>query len=195
MRPDNRACIHIRTDKTPDNSSTVPLRSGKLSGMPAANLLSAKAVRAAIKSAKMATKPATISDGEGLSPICQPDGGGWWRLRYWSASRENRLSVGTYPEVSLADARKRRDDARKLIASGVDPSEERKPDAAHLSRDLAAQFALLHLHAVRASLPARYALEPVRATTRAIEEEEALRLQRQYNDARASKESERKSSI
>ena len=59
-------------------------------------------------------------------------------------------------------------------------------DAAHLSRDLAAQFASLFLLAVRASLPARQALEPARATTKLIEheEEEALRLQRQANDAR-----------
>ncbi len=94
--------------------------------MPASNLLSDKAVQAAIKTAKTAPKPVTISDGGGLSLICQPDGGGWWRLRYWISSRENRLSLGTYPEVSLADARKRRDDARKLIAAGGDPSADRK---------------------------------------------------------------------
>ncbi len=94
--------------------------------MPASNLLSDKAVQAAIKTAKTAPKPVTISDGGGLSLICQPDGGGWWRLRYWISSRENRLSLGTYPEVSLADARKRRDDARKLVAAGGDPSADRK---------------------------------------------------------------------
>lgn len=105
--------------------------------MPASNLLSDKAVQAALKSAKSAPKPVTISDGGGLSLICQPDGGGWWRLRYWISSRENRLSLGTYPEVSLADARKRRDDARKLIASGIDPSEDRK--ATKVSRAMRAR--------------------------------------------------------
>lgn len=94
--------------------------------MSASNLLSDKAVQAAIKTAKTAPKPVTISDGGGLSLICRPDGGGWWRLRYWISSRENRLSLGTYPEVSLADARKRRDDARKLVAAGGDPSADRK---------------------------------------------------------------------
>ena len=108
----------------------MPLYGGKLSGMPASNLLSDKAVQAAIKSAKSAPKPITVSDGGGLTLICQPDGGGWWRLRYWMDSRENRLSLGTYPEVSLADARKRRDDARKLIAAKIDPSHERKADKA-----------------------------------------------------------------
>ena len=78
----------------------------------------------------MAGKPATINDGDGLSLIARPDGAGWWRLRYWLASRENRLSLGTYPDVSLSDARKRRDEARRLVASGTDPSEQRKADKA-----------------------------------------------------------------
>ena len=94
--------------------------------MASINVLSDKAIQAAIKSAKTADKPATVSDGGGISLICRPDGGGWWRLRYWIDSRENRLSLGTYPEVSLSDARKRRDEARKLIAAGTDPSEDRK---------------------------------------------------------------------
>ena len=94
----------------------------------AANTLSDKAVRAALKKAIEAGKPITINDGDGLTLIARPDGTGWWRLRYWIASRENRLSLGTYPDVSLADARGRRDEARKLIATGADPSEKRKSD-------------------------------------------------------------------
>jgi hypothetical protein len=58
--------------------------------------------------------------------ICRPDGAGWWRLRYWLASRENRLSLGTYPEVSVSDACVRCDDTRKLVAAGIDPSEQPK---------------------------------------------------------------------
>jgi integrase len=77
-----------------------------------------------------AGKPGTIKDGDGLTLIARPDGTGWWRLRYWLASRENRLSLGTYPEVTLKLARERRDDARKLIAAGADPSEQRKADKA-----------------------------------------------------------------
>ena len=94
--------------------------------MAASKTLSDKAIKAAMKAAVEAGKPATIKDGGGLSLICRPDGAGWWRLRYWLASRENRLSLGTYPEVSLSDARVRCDDARKLIAAGIDPSEQRK---------------------------------------------------------------------
>lgn len=92
--------------------------------MAASNTLSDKAIRATLRTVN-AGKPATINDGGGLSLICRPDGAGWWRLRYWIASRENRLSLGTYPEVSLSDARRRRDDARKLIAAGTDPSDTR----------------------------------------------------------------------
>ena len=73
--------------------------------MPASNLLSDKAVQAAIKSAKTAPKAVTISDGGSLSLICQPDGGDWQLLRHWISSRENRRSLGTYPEVSLAEGR------------------------------------------------------------------------------------------
>ena len=54
------------------------------------------------------------------------DGAGWWGLRYWLSGRENRLSLGAYPEVPLALARARRDEARKLVAVGTDPSEARK---------------------------------------------------------------------
>lgn len=94
----------------------------------ARDTLSDKAVRAALKLAKETGKPGTINDGDGLTLIARPDGNGWWRLRYWLAGRENRLSLGTYPEVSLAEARIRRNDARELVVEGTDPSEARKAD-------------------------------------------------------------------
>ena len=94
--------------------------------MAAIETLSDKAIRAAIKVAKDVGKATTVADGGGLSLQVQASGTGWWRLRYWIASRENRLSLGTYPEVTLADARKRRAEARKQIAAGIDPSDARK---------------------------------------------------------------------
>jgi integrase len=105
--------------------------------MTASNMLSDKAVQAALKAARESGKPQTLKDGGGLSLMCRPDGGGWWRFRYWMDSRENRLSLGTYPEVSLAKARERRDESRKLVADHVDPSEARKVDKA--ARALKAQ--------------------------------------------------------
>lgn len=92
----------------------------------ATNTLTDRTIKAAIKTATEGGKVRPLSDGGGLSLLVQPSGAAWWRLRYWIASKENRLSLGTYPAVSLADARKRRDDARGLIAAGTDPSTARK---------------------------------------------------------------------
>ncbi len=101
--------------------------------MAATNTLSDKTIRAAIRAALGIGKPRALNDGGGLSLLVQPTGAAWWRLRYWLAGRENRLSLGIYPEVSLADARARRDDARKLIAAGTDPSATRKAENASKS--------------------------------------------------------------
>lgn len=79
-----------------------------------------------IKQAKPKEKPYKISDERGLYLEVAPAGGKWWRLKYRIDGKEKRLSLGVYPDVSLALARERRDDARKLIASGVDPSSNRK---------------------------------------------------------------------
>lgn len=105
----------------------------------ASNLLTDKTILSALKTAGEAGKPGTISDGEGLTLIVRPDGAGWWRLRYWLDGRENRLSLGTYPETGLRDARDKRDAARKLIAAGTDPSAARKVEKADKAQQRQAQ--------------------------------------------------------
>ena len=55
-----------------------------------------------------------------------PAGGKWWRWKYRYGGKEKRLSLGTYPDTGLSEARDKRDAARKLLASGVDPSQQRK---------------------------------------------------------------------
>jgi len=80
----------------------------------------------AIRNAKPGEKPAKIFDERGLFLLVTPAGGKWWRLRYKFDGKEKLLSLGTYPDTSLKDARTRRDDARKLLADGVDPGENRK---------------------------------------------------------------------
>lgn len=80
----------------------------------------------AIRNAKATDKTLRLKDERGLYLEISPKGGKWWRLRYWLDNKENRLSLGTYPSVGLKDARERRDEARKLIANGVDPSQVRK---------------------------------------------------------------------
>jgi len=79
-----------------------------------------------IRKAQPSDKPKKLSDGGGLYLELHPNGARYWRLKYRIAGTEKRLSLGVYPETTLAQARRRRDDARALIAEGTDPSSERK---------------------------------------------------------------------
>lgn len=82
----------------------------------------------AIRSAKPGEKPIKLSDGKGMFLLVTPAGGKLWRLKYRLDGREKLLAMGAYPEVSLSDARKRREDARALLAHGKDPSREKQKD-------------------------------------------------------------------
>ena len=79
-----------------------------------------------IKNEKAGEKAKKLFDGEGLYVEVAPAGGKWWRLKYRFEGKEKRLSLGVYPGVSLKEARQRKNAARKLLADGVDPSENRK---------------------------------------------------------------------
>ena len=78
-----------------------------------------------IRRSKPADRPYKLSDGGGLHLLIKPAGGKLWRLKYRFDGAEKLMSFGRYPEVSLADARERRDAARKRLASGIDPMAER----------------------------------------------------------------------
>lgn len=78
------------------------------------------------RNAKPSTKRRRLFDERGLYLEISPAGGKWWRLKYRHGGKEKRLSLGVYPDVGLKAARDRRDDARKLIADGIDPSDHRK---------------------------------------------------------------------
>ena len=80
----------------------------------------------AIRNAKPGEKTVKMFDERGLYLEVSASGGKWWRLKYRFDGKEKRLSLGVYPDVSLKDARERRDAARKLLADGTDPSENRK---------------------------------------------------------------------
>lgn len=80
----------------------------------------------AIRSAQPGPKSRKLFDGLGMYLEISPKGRKWWRLKYRIAGNENRVSLGTYPETSLKEARERRTEARALIAQGIDPSAERK---------------------------------------------------------------------
>jgi integrase len=81
-----------------------------------------------VRKAQPLDKAFKLNDGDGLCLHIAPTGGKWWRFRYQFNGKEKMLSFGTYPEVSLAEARQRRHDARVLVAKGVDPSAERKAE-------------------------------------------------------------------
>jgi len=80
----------------------------------------------AIRKAKPADKTQRLFDGRGMYLELSPAGGKWWRLKYRFGGKEKRLSLGTYPDTGLSEAREKRDAARKLLAAGVDPGEQRK---------------------------------------------------------------------
>ncbi len=80
----------------------------------------------AIRNAKPRKSARRLFDALGLYLEIAPAGGRWWRLKYRHGGKEKRLSLGVYPDVSLSEARERRDEARKLLAQGVDPSARRK---------------------------------------------------------------------
>jgi hypothetical protein len=80
----------------------------------------------AIRNAKPAAKPVKLADEKGLFLLIAPAGGKWWRLKYRFGGKEKLLSLGTYPDTSLKEARQKRDEARKLMEQGIDPGEQRK---------------------------------------------------------------------
>lgn len=80
----------------------------------------------AARNAKPSAKPQRVFDSGGLYLEVAPNGAKYWRLKYRFASKEKRLALGVYPEVSLTAARTARDVARGLLRDGIDPSAERK---------------------------------------------------------------------
>jgi len=80
----------------------------------------------AIKKAKPLDKPYKLFDERGLYLLVQATGKKWWRFKYRFHGKEGGLALGTYPDVGLALARERRDEARRLVAMGIDPAHHRK---------------------------------------------------------------------
>lgn len=97
----------------------------------------------AIRKTKAAGKPLKLTDGAGLYLLVQPNGSRWWRFDYRSAGKRKTLSMGTYPDTGLAEARDRRDAARKLLAAGIDPGEQRKAEKAAGAEHAANSFAVI----------------------------------------------------
>src|SRR3546814_7192562 len=77
---------------------------------------------AAIRRLKPRPKPFNASDMHGLYLLVRPDGARYWRMDYRLAGKRGTLALGVSPQVSLKEAREQRNNARKLLDKGVDPS-------------------------------------------------------------------------
>jgi len=93
-----------------------------------------------IRRAKPEARAYTLGDGLGLSLLIEPNGSKSWRFRYRFAGKPKMISLGVYPTITLADARSRRDDARKLVAEGKNPSEVRKEQKIALQTESESAF-------------------------------------------------------
>ncbi len=81
-----------------------------------------------VRTAKPTDKQYKLTDGNGMHLLVHPNGSKYWRLQYRFSGKQKMLALGVYPDVSLADARARRDEARKLLANSNDPGDKKKND-------------------------------------------------------------------
>lgn len=83
-----------------------------------------------IRSLKPSAKPFKVSDSHGLSLLVNPRGSRLWYLKYRINRKESRLGLGSYPDVSLADARQQRDGIRNLLAQNLNSAQQRTAEQA-----------------------------------------------------------------
>lgn len=93
-----------------------------------------------IRNAKPREKPYKLGDSLGLFLLVKPSGGKLWRVKYRIHGREKALAIGVYPTVGLAEARRRRDDARQKVSDGLDPSIEKRRDKMRAQMQAATTF-------------------------------------------------------
>ncbi|ELI8098869.1 integrase arm-type DNA-binding domain-containing protein [Yersinia enterocolitica] len=79
-----------------------------------------------VRSAKPEAKEYSLVDGDGMFLLIHPNGSKYWRFRFRLGGKQHLMAFGVYPETSLADARQKREEARRLVAAGVDPREHKR---------------------------------------------------------------------
>lgn len=79
-----------------------------------------------VRTTKPSDKPFKLTDGQGMHLLINPNGSKYWRLQYRFDGKQKVLALGVYPMVSLGEARRKRDEAKKLVSDGIDPSEKKK---------------------------------------------------------------------
>lgn len=97
----------------------------------------------AIRASKPREKAYKVADEKGLFLLVNPGGSRLWRLKYRIDGKEKLMALGAYPDVGLKDARDKRDEARKLIAAGVDPAQKKKSDEAEAKERATNTFELV----------------------------------------------------
>ncbi|EBD5744106.1 tyrosine-type recombinase/integrase [Salmonella enterica] len=100
-----------------------------------------------VRTVKPADKPFKLTDGEGMHLLVNPNGSKYWRLQYRFSGKQKMLALGVYPMVSLAEARKRRGAAKKLVSDGIDPSQKKKDDKIQESGSLTFEAVARDWHA------------------------------------------------
>ncbi|WP_263064397.1 tyrosine-type recombinase/integrase [Dickeya dadantii] len=99
-----------------------------------------------VRTAKPLDKQYKLTDGNGMHLLVHPNGSKYWRLQYRFGGKQKMLALGVYPDVSLADARARRDEARKLLANGTDPGDKKKSDKIEQSEALTFKEVAIEWH-------------------------------------------------
>ncbi|WP_234246025.1 tyrosine-type recombinase/integrase [Klebsiella pneumoniae] len=89
-----------------------------------------------VRTTKPSDKPFKLTDGQGMHLLINPNGSKYWRLQYRFGGKQKVLALGVYPMVSLGEARRKRDEAKKLVSDGIDPSEKKKADKVEQSEAL-----------------------------------------------------------
>jgi len=108
---------------------------------------------ARIRGAKAYIKPQKMFDEKGLFLLVKPNGSRYWHHKYRFAGKEKLISYGTYPEVSLAEARSCREESRRLLRENIDPSAFRKASAAALNRASKNTFSIISAEWYQKQLP------------------------------------------
>jgi integrase len=97
----------------------------------------------AVRNAKPLERAYKLSDERGLFLLVSPSGGRLWRFKYRFEGKEKLLAIGPYPEIGLADARRRREEARAMVTGGKDPSREKQLKRVRARKDAVDTFAAI----------------------------------------------------
>ncbi|EJX5186510.1 tyrosine-type recombinase/integrase, partial [Salmonella enterica] len=97
-----------------------------------------------VKNAKPQDKPYSLQDGQGLYLEVRPTGAKFWRYRYWlTPTKDGRYTIGQYPAISLAEARKEREWAREQVKKGLSPTDVRRHEKQQNIAEAANTFRLV----------------------------------------------------